>query len=306
MATDPKEKAFSAPLPLRAIGDPRLAGLDLRTLACIAAHDHMSLKLGKGQGCHASHETLAAKIGCNYINLGKSIRKLEELGYLDCSRQPGRGKFHTYRVPASLYDYEQSLSFHQPSADARAGASSRKVGQTTNDPDEKVCQGVEENTAETDTSLEQYISLSDERYSAEADEKYSSEEARFAARGLPKTEFEDNVGAQLATLERELKAGTKIDCLAWYDRIETLIGYEDDEHLRGWAARLSEQVIEAMDDDEYRTWGEDHGWVDEDGNWHAPHPRQVEAEAEAAEEPVTAADLAELRQLIGRASGQSA
>jgi hypothetical protein len=293
---DPKDKAYSAPLPLRAIGDPNLAGLDLRVLSCIAAHDHMSLKLGKGQGCHASHETLAAKIGCNYINLGKSIRKLEDLGYLDCSRQPGRGKFHTYRIPASLYDHQESLSFHQPSADARAQAVPEKVGQTTNDSPEKVCHGVEENQAETDTSSEQYISLSDERYSVETGERYSSEEARFAARGLSRLEFNDNVGGQLAKLERDLKAGQKVDCLGWTDRLFSLIEDEPDNELRNWAARLNELVIEAMDDEEYRTWSGDHGWADDKGEWHAPVRGQ--------DEPVTVEQLAELRQTLDRAGSK--
>ena len=261
-------------------------------LACIAAHDHMSLKLGKGQGCHASHETLAAKIGCNYINLGKSIRKLEELCYLDCSRQPGRGKIHTYRIPASLYDHQESLSFHQPSAAARAKAVPEKVGQTTNDRAKKVCHGVKENQAETDTSPEQYISLSDETYPVETDEIYSSEDARFAARVLPKLEFSDNVGAQLAKLERALKAGEQIDCLAKYAWLETV---EDDEHTH-WALRLSENLVDAMNDDEYRQWGAEHGWMDEQGKWHAPHPRE--------EDPVTPEQLADLRRTLDEAGSK--
>ena len=32
-----------------------------------------------------------------------------------------------------------------------------------------------------------------------------------------------------------------------------------------------------MDADEYRAWGEDHGWVDDEGKWHAPHPREAGA-----------------------------
>lgn len=281
MAAEKKERAFSAPLPLRAIGDARLAGLDLRVLACVAAHDRMSLKLGSGQGCWASHESMAAKIGCNYINLGKSLKKLLGLGYITCERQPGDQRAHIYRVRADLYDHEESLSFHQPSADARERVSSREVGQTANDGPEMVGQGVEENPIDSTGSPSQYISLSDERYLSEDTNNTPLERAHPSGRsgfggsgqqvndgagseaeGLGEGENGKTVGANLARLERALKSGntTNLDWLAWAEFLEGVAGdTEAGNNESGWAVRLSEQLLDAMPDDDYGRWEAGHG-----------------------------------------------
>jgi len=246
---DRKDKAFSAPLPLRALGDQRLSGLDLRTLGVVAAHDRMSLKLGSGRGCDASHETLAAEIGCNYINLGKSIKKLAELGYVECSRQPTDRRSHVYRVPAHLYDYSESLSFYQPSAHARARASSKQIGQTTKEADGIVCHDSDETPAKTESSRVQYISQSDETYSVETAKTYSSEEARFAARGLAKIEFGDNAGGQMARLERELNARAVIDeqtSDGWDRYLNDVAENDACEANRRRAERLMDQVADRL------------------------------------------------------------
>jgi hypothetical protein len=96
-------------------------------------------------------------------------------------------------------------------------------------------------------------------------------------RGLGKIEFEDNLGGQLAKLERSLKAGDPIDCPAWIEWIDHIVGNFDDSALVAQAARVAERVIDAMTAEEYAQWGLAHGWVDDDGKWHCPHPRQEEA-----------------------------
>lgn len=291
-----KAKLYSSPLPLRAISDQRLSGLDLRTLACVAAHDRMSLARGDGQGCWASHETLSRRIGCNYINLGKSIKKLGDLGYLVREKPTfGDRRGHVYRIPAELYSHAESLSFGKPSPVPEAPEKAPEpapddtvngpvVGDLTNDPAEIVCHGVAENLSETATSLEQYISLSDGRYSAEAEEGYSSEEARLKSRHSPlsidpsktfssstgsaapgalQRANDDDVGATLARLERVLKSQPEaLDLSAWagwLSRIGEDLAGEPEGHR---AQRMIDDVLNVMSDAEYAAWGR--GTVDAD------------------------------------------
>ncbi len=238
-------KPYSAPLPLAAIYDTRLAGLDIRVLACIAFHDRMSLATDKGQGCWASHGTLAAEIGCNYINLGKSIKKLGDLGYLVRTKPTfGDRRGHVYRVPASLYAKAESESFGKRGKEVDPTASREIVGQEANPPGEVVCHDPPNSDANSNTSPEQYISLSDVRYSAEAEEGYSSEEAAFEGRvfrdGEPVTET-------LAKFERLLKSNPEAisnlgEWEAWLHEQSDVLIYEGDGSLGHWAQRLSELV----------------------------------------------------------------
>jgi hypothetical protein len=71
----PKTAAFS-PVPPRAAGDKRLTASHYSILIAIASHDHMSKPRGTGQGCWASHKTLAEKANVNYTNLSTLIGEL--------------------------------------------------------------------------------------------------------------------------------------------------------------------------------------------------------------------------------------
>lgn len=87
-----------APLPIRAIGDQRFAATHFRVLGVIAQHDRLSLVKGKGQGCWASHRTLAVKCGINYNNLSTAISELATWGYIVKASHPLNRRQHVYRV----------------------------------------------------------------------------------------------------------------------------------------------------------------------------------------------------------------
>ena len=73
-----KQQRF-APVPLRALCDPRLGRLHLCTLGIVAAFD----RLGKnGSGCWASQNTIAEKAGVDKTRLSHSLRDLREYGYI--------------------------------------------------------------------------------------------------------------------------------------------------------------------------------------------------------------------------------
>jgi len=247
-------KPFSAPLPLRAIYDDRLAGLDLRVLAAVAAHDRMSLFFDSGQqGCWASQGRLAAEVGCNYINLGKSLKKLGELGYLQRTKRTfadkgKEGGLYVYRVLGHLYAHDESLSFGKRGD----GANSTAVSETANPDPEVVCHGTPENAAETTTSPSEYISLSDVRYSSE-EEKHTHENMRDAgaSRGLGRKALHrdgEPLNETLAKFERQWKRDWtlyvgNLERWAMWLWDQALFAADNDDHLlSNWAMRLAEKV----------------------------------------------------------------
>ena len=120
----------------------------------------------------------------------------------------------------------------------------------------------------------EYIPLNGGIDSEESGEDNSSEEARLRGARLPRIELSDNPGAQMARLERSLSAGEVINRLSWYQYLEDQISDENPNNS-GRATRLAERLVEEMDEDEYRQWGEVHGWVDDAGEWHAPNQREA-------------------------------
>ena len=253
-------------VPNRAFWDRRLTDRDVRNLGVVAAHDRLSSVTGKGQGAWASHARFAALAGTEYSRFSVSINKLLKLGYLD--RQPlatDRRKF-TYRV---LYTDADSL----PSS---KGPLPEIICGEANYAGEIVCSDCQLSGCILDERAAQYISQSEERDSAEAGKIDSAEAARFAARGLPKIEFADNAGGQMARLERALGVGQVVDRLAWYGYLESVIG-DDSPSNSGRATRLADQLVETMSDQEYLAWRESRGWVDDDGEWNAPHPREEDS-----------------------------
>src|SRR5713226_4118079 len=91
-------KPCFAPLPARAIGDPRLTGLHLRALAAIALHDRLSGPRKQGQGCWAGNDTLVQTCGCNYTNLSTAITDLVQWEYVKRAANPSNKRLRVYRV----------------------------------------------------------------------------------------------------------------------------------------------------------------------------------------------------------------
>jgi DNA-binding MarR family transcriptional regulator len=236
------------------IRDPRPSGLDLRVYGCVSLHDGMSLLKGAGRGCYATFATLTAEIGCDAANLSRSLKRLVEWGYLTEERQDDRRR-KTYRV---VFETAETWRNRQQS------------------PDEIVGNGESGNGSYLPQTEQHYSSLK-ELDAFEKEKLNSSEEARFARCSPEKIEFSDNAGGQMARLERALSVGQVVDRMAWYEWLENQVGADDNPSNNGRATRLSEKLVEQMDEAEYQQWGEQHGWVDDDGKWHAPHPRESEA-----------------------------
>lgn len=92
------DKVTFAPMPPRAGGDDRLHALDLRALLVIAFHDRMSMVRGKGGGCYAKHQTLAAELGVDIARFSKSLARLADFGYVLIEKQEGDRRRKTVRV----------------------------------------------------------------------------------------------------------------------------------------------------------------------------------------------------------------
>ena len=222
---------------VRIISDPRPSGTDLRVYACVSLHDGMSLVKGSGRGCYATFATLCAEVGCDPANLSRSLKRLVEWGYLREERQTDRRR-KTYRVT-----FESAESW-QNRQQFECGQIVEKVG--------SALRGNGRNPPQT----EQHYSSLKELDSSEEEKLNSPEGARFAARGLGrKKDSPENVGARLATIERELKAGVaqnRLELVNWIG--DDLLAHDYGETIRGWAIRLADDLLEAMTDDEHAAW----------------------------------------------------
>jgi hypothetical protein len=220
--------ALFAAVPMRGLIDPRLTDRDVRILAVIAAYDQMSLVTKRGQGSWASHRTMARKVGgtgANESNFSVSVTKLAELGYLEVSRKSDDRRQRVYRI---AYTVDDALFW---------GKVSPAPDSETTLPANPASDG------EHSGSQTQYIPQS-KRYSPEGEKYNSSDEARFAARGSAgRIDFAENVGAQLAALERALKADEPINFVDWYNFVGSI--WELEEH-RGRATRLADELAGHM------------------------------------------------------------
>lgn len=270
-------KTFFAPLPLRAISDDRLAALDLRVLACLAFHDRMSSVRGKGQGAWASNETLAKRVGCHYTRLSSSITRLGKLGYVDREPHPLNKRLRVYRVrydgAADSLPDGKALPTGKGSTPDNLTPPEGTLCDSANSNGSTVCRDLEISAQSQSDDPVEYISLSDVRDFAEANGRYSDESARLSSRaslsghqdefstavpddeatGLGEGGHGPNVGAHLARLDRALKAGGDVDLVGWYRWIEPYV-CDEDETIRGWAMRLSDEVAGMMTDDEFADW----------------------------------------------------
>lgn len=201
----------------------------MRVYACVSLHDGMSLVKKTGRGCYATFATLTAAVGCDAANLSRSLKRLVEWGYLTEERQADRRR-KTYRV---TFESAETWRNRQQSA--------------ANEMIEIVGNALSGNGGNLPQTEQHYSSL--KGLDLPEGKLNSLERARFAARGSPgKIEFGENVGAQLAKLERALKADEPIDVVAWYEYVGAV--WEQEEH-RGRATRLAEQLAERMTPEEY-------------------------------------------------------
>ena len=196
------------------ISDPRPSGLDMRVYACVSEHDGMSLKKGKGPGCYATYETLTASLKCDASNLSKSLKRLVDWGYLKEERQADRRR-KTYRV---VFDFPEGWRNDQQSMVGEIAnnqgeelplcsgqVTPKDVGNAANQLTEIVGNGNDENGVNPLQDGQHYSSLKG-LDPLEREKLDSFEKAHLAARhARQKVKLDQNVGAQLAILERAWK-----------------------------------------------------------------------------------------------------
>jgi hypothetical protein len=223
------DKSLFAPIPLRAMA-AELSGLQWSALACICAHDRLSLVTGKGQGCRASNERMREMIGCSYARLCSTLTELVDLGYLQREKL---GRHTVYRVIYS--DADRLLFSNVSSATARSNRlPSRGV---------TGCQHTPETAANLPETASQYIPLNGGIDLEESREDNSSEEARLASRLLSKKEKAFNLGGELSRFERVFRTNpSDLDLPAWRQFLEDIADNSDSNADLFRAQRLLEDV----------------------------------------------------------------
>lgn len=121
-----------------------LSGLQLRVLACVAAHDRMSLLKEKGQGCRASNERMSQLVNCSYARICSTLSELVDLAYL---RREKFGRHTVYRV---IYSDGDRLLFSNVLGRAKGSLSASRLGSIG-------CQGERRNGKNPPKTGSQYI-----------------------------------------------------------------------------------------------------------------------------------------------------
>lgn len=242
------EKPTYAPVPARAMSDPRLSALDFRVLAAIAAHDRFG---ANGVGCYASHPRLAGLVGCHLKSLSRSLRQLAEYGYISGRSHPLNNRLRVYSVVYIAED-RQILSDKNraignetvtdetakgndlvPAFDPIGNRDFGEVEQNQEDAGVNIFCEAENTSGETVR-----------RYSAEAASPYPRVQDSLRALTPGDAHAETNPGGALAILERALKNGRSVDLNAWQDWLEVLTDEIGDIHdpVYGRACRLVEEL----------------------------------------------------------------
>jgi len=248
------DKAHFAALPARAIGDERLAALDLRVLAAIAVHD----RFGKnGVGCTAGHGRLAEIVGCHLKSLSRSIRTLAECGYVGGKANPLNPKYRAYFVIYTDFDEEFLRSTVGRTGNRSATNSSElevtdPLPQTPTRGNELVPKtGARGNQASKNAQQNQEdasynIFPEGDKKSCEASLRDPAEAAPMAKRRAHEAAPGKSDGAILGMIERSIKTGMKrnegLQRLAWLrDRLHSgELEYRSPEYLR--ADRLHDEL----------------------------------------------------------------
>ncbi|WP_373085705.1 helix-turn-helix domain-containing protein [Sneathiella sp.] len=239
------QKPTFAPLPARAIGDQRLTGLHFRVLAVICLHDRMSGARGKGQGCWASHKTLADKCGCNYTNLSTAIKELGEWGYVERSRHPMNKRQWVYRV---IYTDDDKTIAKTPNSLPTDKQYSPEAGAIVcpdaNSGDAIVCPDFREDSQYQDVSDVEYIPQSGEEITGTV--KRNSVETALLCNGAAIDLYSDaEVGTFLRKAETRIKANdlSAQELFSLRDRLNEIEGCRDHaDPLHQWARRLLWEV----------------------------------------------------------------
>jgi hypothetical protein len=72
-------------------------------------------------------------------------------------------------------------------------------------------------------------------------------------------EFPENVGAQMAKLERALRDGDPVNKLDWYEWLGEHAICHENPSLGGQAMRLADMLVDAMDEAEHQQWQDRYG-----------------------------------------------
>jgi hypothetical protein len=193
-------------LPARVIGDTSLTALDLRCLAVIAMHDGMSAVSGKGGGCYARNQTLAALARTDATNFSKSLTRLMKAGYVTREPQLMDKRRFTLRVQ---YPRDNSWRDDQQSPPSHDPETGEIVGEPANPAPEIVGDGEGGNGGFSRETGSDYISLNEELDSVETEELHSLKGRTVPARGLAGwREAFDRLpdGAKVARFEEAWKA----------------------------------------------------------------------------------------------------
>lgn len=240
-------KAKFAPVPSRAIGDQRLGGSHFRVLAAIAIHDRMSASRRAGQGCWASHKTLSEECGINYSNFSTVVRELGLWGYIVAAPHPINKRTRVYRVIYGSEDIEDSLppgkqsddettadslpigkaSDQRDDAEAKPAGSANDTLPTDERSAEIVCPPIQQATENTQQPDDMYITLNVNRFCET--ERYSPEGAPMVIGDpLGSKKADENDGAFLAIIERELRTGQVTLDRATEQQVDRIMEEHDD------------------------------------------------------------------------------
>jgi len=157
MAQD--EKRFFTTLPVAMIADRNLTALDIRCAMVIAMHDGMSAVSGKGGGCFAKSQTLAALARTDATNFSKSLTRLIRLDYVRREPQVMDKRRFTLRIQYPRDNSWRTDQAMPPQIDAETG---EIVGESANPESEIVGDGENENPSFSKENGRDYISLNEE------------------------------------------------------------------------------------------------------------------------------------------------
>jgi hypothetical protein len=158
-----KPRPFCA-LPAPAMADTSLTALDLRCLAVIAWHDGMSGATGKGGGCFARNDNMAAIINTDPTNFSKCLTKLIRLGYVTREPQIMDKRRFTLRVQYPTDNSWRDDQLPNP----------LNVGEQANHSRNVVGDGEHGNGSFSKENAPDYISLNEELHFDESSERNST------------------------------------------------------------------------------------------------------------------------------------
>lgn len=217
-----KPRPFCA-LPARAMADTSLTALDLRCLAVIAWHDGMSGATGKGGGCFARNDNMAAIINTDPTNFSKCLTKLIRSGYVTREPQIMDKRRFTLRVQ---YPTDNSWRDDQlPNPEI--------VGEQANHPGNVVGDGEDGNRSFSKENASDYISLNEELHFDESSKRNSAKRRDVAVARRP-----DGIICQLPDGFTSLSKGTQVALVerafAALDRDPDAIPDDERKKLSDW------------------------------------------------------------------------